>query len=103
MLVYRISQHIAYQDEKAASQLIAEYGGTRVVAFSLEPGQEVPVHTSPATVFMLAFSGKGSLRSGEESFDVNAGEFVIVPPNAPHAMAAGAERFVVLAFIQFPQ
>ncbi|MDA8346800.1 MAG: cupin domain-containing protein [Thermaerobacter sp.] len=102
-MVYRLSEHVAFRADKPASELIAEYEGTRVAVFSMEPGQVVPAHTSPATVFMLAYSGRGVLRSGEESSEAKPGDLVIVPPNVPHGMAAGDEQFVVLAFIQFPK
>lgn len=98
-MVERTSDRIHFDSAQPVTETIAQEGAMRVVLFCLDAGQEIPVHKARATVLMQVFSGRGVLLAGDREQVAQAGDLVIVPPMAPHAMFAREGRFTVLACI----
>lgn len=78
-------------------KLVQEPGLT-VVAITLRGGAGLPEHHSPAPVTIQALAGSGTvvMKSGER-LPVGPGQFVYLPPFAPHAVeSSGAGELVLL-------
>ena len=72
----------------------------RLVVFRLAPGQEVPPHTSPATVLLTVLEGAGTLSGATEARRCAAGDVVAYEPGELHGMHADAgEPLLLLATI----
>ncbi len=85
--------------DRPATALIHDAPDARVVMFRIEPGQEVPVHTSTSSVVLFVLSGSGSVRGAEGERAVKTGDVVAYERQEPHGMRAGAERLVIAAVI----
>ena len=85
---------------KYATALLHDEPNARVVAFRLEPGQQVPVHTSDSTVLVHVVAGEGTF-SGADGAPVllRAGQSAVYAPAEPHGMAAGDDGLSFLAVI----
>ena len=88
----------ASRADRHASALMHDEANSRIVFFALEPGQEVPVHTSSATVVVTIVDGSGTFIGDGVTSPMKAGESVVYEPNEPHGMIAGEHglRFVAV-------
>lgn len=83
----------------AAKALVHDSADARVVVFRIEPGQEVPVHTSTSTVLLAIASGSGTVIGAEGERAVRAGDLVAYDAAEPHGMRAHDEQLVIAAVI----
>lgn len=96
-----LSENIVYSDAGITSRTIVAAGGTRVTLFAFAAGQELTEHTSGSRALVVALEGLGHFRAGGRSFEMRAGDFLHLPPGAPHAVEA-RERFAMLLVLQKP-
>ena len=93
------SQAVAPNPTRPATAMLHDSSDLRVVVFRIGPGQMVPPHQSGSTVALMAISGEGFVRGGDEERAVTAGDTVVFEPNELHAMRADARELVLLATI----
>jgi quercetin dioxygenase-like cupin family protein len=84
---------------RPATALVHDSADARVVIFRIEPGQQVPVHTSASTVILTIMSGSGVVTGIEGERVVRAGGLVTYDAMEPHGMRAGDEQLVIAAVI----
>lgn len=84
---------------RPATALIHDSADARVVLFRIEPGQQVPVHTSASTVLLIVISGAGVVAGAAGDRDVRAGDIVAYDVEEPHGMRANEEPLVIAAVI----
>ncbi len=61
------------------------------------PGHTVPLHSHPHEQIGMVYSGKATLRIGDEKHVVQEGDFYCIPANVPHGdTCIGDEPFVML-------
>jgi quercetin dioxygenase-like cupin family protein len=96
MKVYdaRITSH----ESRAATQILLQEDGVRVVAFRLDAGQRVPEHSSQNSVYLAVIQGSGLFHGAGGAVEARAGDVVAYGPGEPHAIDSNAG---VLAFIAF--
>ena len=84
--------------DRHASALMHDEPNCRIVFFALGPRQDVPVHTSGATVVVTVVEGSGTFTGSNAHASLKAGESVVYEPNEPHGMTAGEQglRFVAV-------
>lgn len=85
--------------DRHATALLQDEPGCRVVAFTLEPGQAVPVHRSASAVIVTVFSGSGEFSGAESQINLAIGESASYAPYEPHGMTAGDDGLQFLAII----
>jgi quercetin dioxygenase-like cupin family protein len=90
---------VAANPSRPATALVHDATDARVVLFRLEPGQEVPVHTSTSTVLLTVLSGTGTVVGANGEQTARAGDMVAYETEEPHGMRAHAEQFVIAAVI----
>jgi quercetin dioxygenase-like cupin family protein len=84
---------------RPATALIHDSADARVVVFRIEPGQQVPVHSSVSTVLLIVISGAGVVAGATGDRDVRAGDIIAYDVNEPHGMRANEEPLVIAAVI----
>ena len=61
------------------------------------PGHTVPIHSHPHEQIGIIYSGKATLRIGDEERVAQKGDFYCIPANVPHGdTCIGDEPFVML-------
>ena len=90
---------VAVRPDRPATALVHDSADARVVLFRIEPGQEVPVHTSPSTVLLMVVAGAGTVASSAGEQSVRAGDIIAYDVEEPHGMRAGDEPLVIAAVI----
>lgn len=84
---------------KYASTLLHDEPSVRVVAFRLEPGQQVPPHHSPSTVMVTVIAGAGRFSGDGQVELLGAGESAVYAPGESHAIQAVDQALTFLAVI----
>jgi quercetin dioxygenase-like cupin family protein len=84
---------------RPATALIHDSADARVVLFRIEPGQQVPVHTSVSTVLLIVISGAGVVAGATGDRDVRTGDIIAYDIDEPHGMRANEEALVIAAVI----
>jgi quercetin dioxygenase-like cupin family protein len=84
---------------RVATALVHDSADARIVVFRIEPGQEVPVHTSTSTVLLTIVSGSGVVIGAEGERTVRAGDIIAYDVQEPHGMRAHEEQLVIAAVI----
>lgn len=95
----QLSNWPAPRPDRHATALLQDLPGCRLVAFTLAPGQVVPVHTSESSVIVTVVDGHGSFSGGEGATELRAGQSAAYQQNEPHGMTAGADGLRFLAVI----
>ena len=94
-----LSSWPASRTDRHATALLHDSAGCRIVAFTLAPGQAVPVHTSAAAVIVTVLDGEGVFTGAEGERTLQAGESASYAPHEPHGMQASALGLRFLAVI----
>jgi quercetin dioxygenase-like cupin family protein len=92
---------VEFSQERYISKLVHDSPRIRVALFCLEPGQQVPPHSTSSEVVLQVMQGQGKIRVGEEELAAGAGTIVVCPPDAPHGFQA-EEKLVIVALIAPP-
>lgn len=95
----RLSIGPAARPDRAASELVHDDPDVRVVAFHLQPGQEIKSHRSKSTVLVQVTAGRGRFIGEECAEELATGESAVFAPGEPHAIEALDEPLRFLAVI----
>lgn len=87
------------QPSRPATALVHDSADARVVLFRIDPGQQVPLHSSASTVLLMIVSGSGTVAGAEGERTVGAGDIVAYDARESHGMRAGDEQLVIAAVI----
>lgn len=71
----------------------------RVVVFAMDAGQEISEHRAPFLTTVHVLDGRLDFAAGGERREMGPHDWLVMPPNAPHALRAlEASRFVLTFF-----
>jgi quercetin dioxygenase-like cupin family protein len=86
---------IGYAPDSIVSKTILDKHVGTVTLFAFDKGQKLSEHTSPYDAIVLVTEGRATVVIDGRPRGVSAGEILIMPANAPHAVEA-EERFKML-------
>ena len=90
---------VSARPEKPATAIAHDCPDARSVVFRIQPGQQVPEHTSDSSVTLVVLDGMGFVSGAEGDRIVSRGDLVTYEPNEPHGMRAASTTLVLLALI----
>ena len=88
-----------FHSGRPAMTLMHDSADARLIVFRIPVGQEVPKHTSTATVFLYVLSGCGQVSDAKGDHAIHVGTVVAYEPHEIHGMRAISEELVLLAMI----
>lgn len=91
---------LTYQDDAVVSRALIKKGAGNVTLFAFAKGQELSEHTAPFDAMVHVIDGKAEVTISGQSFHLNAGDMIIMPANAPHALKAVENFKMVLTMIR---
>lgn len=95
-----ISQAIHYQKGSVVSkELINKPTGT-VTLFAFDKGQGLSEHTAPYDALVIVTEGVAEITVSGVRHEVKAGEMLLMPGNAPHALKAAEPFKMILTMIR---
>ena len=93
--VLNLESMAAYQDDSVVSRQITKTEAGNVTLFAFDTGQGLSEHTAPFDALVHILEGEADISISGKSFQLKAGEAIIMPANEPHALKA-TKRFKML-------
>lgn len=78
------------------SQAVLTAPGLRVTIFRFAEGQEMSEHTSTARVLVQVLAGRCAFTVEGTTHDLQPGDLLHLPPNAPHSLRAVSDLTMLL-------
>ncbi len=86
---------IEYPPTGIKSKILLEDENCRYILMSLSLGKAIAEHTNPRNATVNVIEGQGILTLAGKEISLEAGVFIFIPANAPHAIQSSTE----LAFL----
>ncbi len=93
--IISLPQETQFAPNGIVSRTILRTPVSRVVLFGFSPGQELTEHTSTQHATIEILSGACEFVLSGKAHQLKAGDFLYMPPGAPHAVKAN-EQFSML-------
>jgi len=93
--VFGLNSSVDYSDGAIVSKTILKKENGNITLFAFDKGQALSEHTAPFDALVQIIDGKGEIFIDKKLYVLNAGEFIIMPANIPHAVNA-PERFKMM-------
>jgi quercetin dioxygenase-like cupin family protein len=79
---------VDYQVGAVVSRTLLKRGGGTLTLFAFDAGQALSEHTAPFDAIAQVLDGEALITIAGTGVTVKAGEMVLMPANAPHAVTA---------------
>ncbi|MFC0903600.1 cupin domain-containing protein [Clostridium sp. MT-14] len=93
--VLNLNDLISYQEGQVISRTIAQIPSVNITLFSLDKGEGISTHVTSGDAMVQILDGAAEITIGDNVFNVEAGETIIMPSDIPHGLEAH-ERFKML-------
>lgn len=93
--VLRLASLIEYSEGGVISKQLIKSPAGNVTLFSFDQGEELSEHRTPFDALVQILEGMADITVNGTLFTVKAGESIVFPANAPHALTA-VEKFKML-------
>ncbi len=95
-----INQSIQYQEGSVVSKEIVNKPTGTITLFAFDKGQGLSEHKAPYDAIVMVTDGTAEITVSGKTHMVKAGEYLIMPANAPHALKAKKQFKIVLTMIK---
>jgi quercetin dioxygenase-like cupin family protein len=93
--VQALKDLVTYQAGSVVSRQLVKNPAGNVTLFAFAAGEGLSEHTAPFDALVVVTDGRADITIGAAAYAVQAGESLLLPANAPHAIRAN-ERFQML-------
>ena len=90
---------VQYQDGAVVSREIVKKPTGNVTIFAFDEGQGLSEHTAPFDALVQVLDGQAEVIIAGQSFQLKAGEAIILPAGQPHAVKAPGRFKMLLTMI----
>ena len=91
---------VEYQNGAVVSRQVTKAAGGNVTLFAFDEGQELSEHTAPFDALVHLLDGEAEIKISGQLYLLKAGDGIIMPANAPHALLARKKFKMLLTMIQ---
>lgn len=92
---FELDDLLAYQEGAIVSRTLVDSEAVTLTIFAVDEGQTISEHTAPHEALLQVLDGTATVSIENETYEVQAGQGIVFPPDLPHALAAD-ERFKML-------
>ncbi|MEA5480247.1 cupin domain-containing protein [Pseudanabaena galeata UHCC 0370] len=89
-------QVIEYAPTGIKSKILLEDGNCRYTLMSLSLGKAIAEHTNPRNATVNVIEGQGIFNLAGKEIGMEAGVFIFIPANTPHAIQSSTELTFLL-------
>lgn len=90
---------ISYQEGSVVSRMITYTPQGTITLFAFASGSGLSEHTAPFDAILQILEGRMEVTLAGETFDIPAGNLIILPANIPHAVHATVSCKMMLTMI----
>jgi len=98
--VNKLETLVSYQQGSIVSRTIIDKKTGTLTLFAFWKGQALSEHTAPFDALVYLVDGEADVTISGRSHRIKAGETIIMPANAPHALNAVANFKMLLVMIR---
>ena len=98
--IVSLAKETQYAPNGIVSRTLLRAPTARVVLFGFSEGQELTEHTSTQHALIQILSGECDFSLSGKSHALKAGDFLYMPPNAPHAVKATRQFSMLLTLFK---
>ncbi len=91
---------VHHQDGAIVSRVLLKGPAGSVTVFAFDAGQELSEHTAPYEALILMLDGEAEVQVSGEPHRVVAGDALLLPANAPHAVKATTRFKMILTMMR---
>jgi quercetin dioxygenase-like cupin family protein len=96
----KVAGLVDYQQGSIVSREILKGGTAKVMLFAFDEGEALSEHTSPFHALVQIVEGEAEITVASQQQRVTAGEFILMPAQQPHALAAVKRFKMILTMIR---
>ena len=94
-IVLHLASLVEYSEGGIISKQLIKSPAGNITLLSFDKGEGLSEHSAPFDALVQVLEGSANIVVNGQVFTVNAGESIVFPANAPHALTA-IERFKML-------
>lgn len=94
------ADEIVYADGSVVSKQLTYNASGNITLFAFDAGQQLSEHTAPFDAVVQIVDGEAEIRLDGTPRTVRAGQMLIMPANAPHALYAHSRFKMLLTMIK---
>ena len=98
--IFVSEESIEYADGSVVSKTILKKTTGNITLFAFDIGEGLSEHSSPYEALVQLLDGKAEIIIGGTSYNLNAGQNIILPANIPHALKANEKFKMMLTMIK---
>jgi len=98
--VLSLKDLVNYQDGSVASRMIVNQKAGSITLFSFDEDEGLSEHTAPYDAVVTILDGECEVWVAGTTYPMKAGETIIFPANAPHALSAITRFKMMLIMIR---
>lgn len=96
----KLFEAINIQEKSIVSRQIIKKPNGNITLFAFDKDESLTEHTSPYEALVQILEGKMTITIGGNSFNVEEGEIILLPPNIPHGLMALEPTIMLLTMIK---
>lgn len=102
LISFDLLKDVEFKEEHPHAETILADRDTRLIRFSLLPGQSIKEHSAPSSpVYIIILEGRGTFTGGEDNAsELGAGSCVKYEQGEKHSVRAGDEKLVFAALLK---
>lgn len=86
--ILKMGELVDYQEGKVISRTLAQRPQVTLTLFSISRGEGISAHTATGDALVQVLDGEAEITIGGQTFNVKAGESIVMPKGLPHALEA---------------
>ena len=98
--ILHMNDLVSYQEGSVVSRQITKAEAGNVTLFAFDQEQELSEHTAPFDALVQILEGEAEVRISGQPFHLKAGDAIIMPADAPHALKAIRQFKMLLTMIR---
>ena len=98
--ILKLADLVSYQEGSVVSRQITKADAGNVTLFAFDVGQELSEHKVPFDALVHLLDGEAEVRISGQLYALSAGDAIIIPVNAPHALKAKTKFKMLLTMIR---
>jgi quercetin dioxygenase-like cupin family protein len=98
--IISLTQETQFAPNGIVSRTLLRTPAARVVLFGFAEGQELTEHTSTQHALIQILSGECEFSLSGKPHNLKSGDFLYMPPNAPHAVKATSQFSMLLTLFK---
>lgn len=96
--VFKLADLVELELGKVNSIALAQTPGTKMSVFAIDEGEGMATHAAPGDAMVTVLEGIGEITLPDGPHELHAGESIVMPAGAPHAVK-GVTPFKMLLVV----